>query len=411
MMDSNKYIKPIYTKIGQYHLSDSLFDDTFLNLILDQLRDISAIMSTDILSNTNDIAKLHLSAGDVLLSTRNLKLSVDDLYSSINEYGNDIEYLSNAISTLNINAIKRSISNVGVLKPYDEHELNLRIDVFSSAPMLDDSKVGMIDLSNSNDWTYFEALLINNGDNSSNQTDNPLSPDYFPGTQWMNPVDINDAMHRYNSTLGFRGYGPAFNNSPVNISFLKWLEDHELTKDLNFQSKFYLRFTWYYIDYSNTNAIDVHFSDHFSMVVPSYAEVGAKAGASVSKQELYEIKQVLETQVVTSQYTNDDDHTIDGYYVQPYCCNILENFINADEKNIILQNYSEGKTYKLKFDVGRSNISIGDSSSSTSISFWIDVGNGPENMSELNSSSIEFLADKTYLIAINLEMIQVIAIN
>lgn len=53
------------------------------------------------------------------------------------------------------------------------------------------------------------------------------------------------------------------------------------------------------------------------MVVPSYAEVGAKAGSSISKSEIYEIKQVFETQVATVSYTTEEDeqHPIQGYYI------------------------------------------------------------------------------------------------
>lgn len=159
---------------------------------------------------------------------------------------NDIEYLSSVLSTLNLKALKHSITNVGILRPDDANELYLKIDVFDSAEM--STKLGTIDLSGFDDWKYFEALLVNNGENHPDLIFDPLRPEYFPGTQWIGPSKIDDAIKEYGTSTGFQGYGPAFNNSPVNVSFLAWLEDHNLVQDLTQQSKFYLRFIWYYID-------------------------------------------------------------------------------------------------------------------------------------------------------------------
>lgn len=329
--------------------------------------------------------------------------------------------MSSVLSTLNLKALRHAITNVGILRPEDEHELHLKIDVFGSAEM--SAKLGTIDLSDANDWKYFEALLVNNGENNADLTIDPLRPEYFPGTQWIKPEEMDAAIKKYGTPTGFKGYGPAFNNSPVNISFLAWLEDNDLAKDLTQQSKFYLRFVWYYIDDED----EVHSSDHFSMVVPSYAEVGAKAGSSVSKSEIYEIKQALETQVATAHYMDEDEieeivgsidpadpryglveYSTPGYYVQPYQCTILEDFASKP-KNIILQSYSEGKTYKLKFRTGSSDVTVGNTASLTGIRFNANYGNGPESVDELNASNIVFTANTTYLIALNLGMIQVIA--
>lgn len=89
----------------------------------------------------------------------------------------------------------------------------------------------------------------------------------------------------------------------MNVKFLDWLNDEGLSADLNAKSRFYLRFVWYYIDSDST----VHSSDHFSMVVPSYAEVGAKAGGTASVSELLELKQALEMDVATVHYITDDE--------------------------------------------------------------------------------------------------------
>jgi hypothetical protein len=141
---------------------------------------------------------------------------------------------------------------------------------------------------------------------------------------------------------------------------------------LSLDSRFFLRYEWYYTDSEGE-----HTSDHFSMMVPSYSEVGAKAGATVSKSELYELKQALETRVATAHYMTDEeiealaaagsrgiglvDYSTTGYYVQPYQCTILEDFATNTEsvKKIILENYSEGKTYKLKFTTGSSKLTVG----------------------------------------------------
>ena len=209
-----------------------------------------------------------------------------------------------------------------------------------------------------------------------------------------------------------------------------------MTKDLDQWSRFYLRFVWYYVTYSTESGTraapaatpEIHQSDHFSMVVPSYAEVGAKAGASISKSELYEIKQALETQVTTAHYMDEDEieeitgeidpadpryglieYSDPGFYVDPYQCTILEDFEACDDKNIVLQSYSEGKTYKLKFRTGSSDVTVGNTASATGIRFNANYGNGPESVDELNASNIVFTANTTYLIALNLGMIQVIA--
>lgn len=213
--------------------------------------------------------------------------------------------------------------------------------------------VGTIDMSSSVDWDYFEALLINNGESYDDPVLDPLSPDYFPGTQWVQPSDIDVAVKKYSGeTSSFTGYGPAFKNSPVNIKFLDWINSHkdsagkDLSADLNAKSRFYLRFVWYYIDSDSA----VHSSDHFSMVVPSYAEVGAKAGGTVTRSEILELKQALEMDVATAHYITDDEldalaaeagdlglveYSTPGFYVQPYQCTILEDF-GSSVKNIIL---------------------------------------------------------------------------
>lgn len=416
---SNPYITPTHQTIGDYKITDKLFDASFLDTTIEQFKSISATFGEKISQNANDILSLYASAEYAVASVDNLKLSVDDLYVSANYipdlvlsvsnalqrldgHDGDIAYLSSVLSTLNLKALRHAITNVGILRPDDSHELYLKIDVFDSAEM--SAKLGDIDLSDANDQKYFEALLVNNGENNADLTIDPLRSEYFPGTQWVSPEVIDAAIKEYGTPTGFKGYGPAFNNSPVNISFLAWLEDNDLAQNLTQQSKFYLRFVWYYLDDG------VHSSDHFSMVVPSYAEVGAKAGSSVSKSEIYEIKQALETQVATASYTTeeDDQHPIQGYYVNPYQCTILEDFASKP-KNIILQSYSEGKTYKLKFRTGSSDVTVGNSASTTSIRFNANYGNGPEGVDELNASNIVFTANTTYLIALNLGMIQVIA--
>lgn len=45
------------------------------------------------------------------------------------------------------------------------------------------------------------------------------------------------------------------------------------------------------------------------------------------------------------------------------------------------------------------------------MAFNADYGSGPEAVDELNASTVTFKANTTYLIAVNLGMIQVIAQN
>jgi len=114
------------------------------------------------------------------------------------------------------------------------------------------------------------------------------------------------------------------------------------------------------------------------------------------------LNQAIETQVVTVEYTNTPDQITPGYRVQPYQCSILKNF-STNPKNIILQNYSEGKTYKLKFTIGDADLMVGDSASTTLISF--SANDGTEKVAELNASNVVFSANTTYLISLSLGMI------
>jgi len=358
---------------------------------------------------------LKLSVDSHQTTLGNLALSIGEAIERLDGQDDDIGYLSGVLSTLNLKALRHAIANVGILRPEEAHELFLKIDVFDSIEM--SAKLGTIDLSSPGDWQWFEALLVNNGENAADLTLNPLLPTYFPGTQWVLPADLDAAIREYGTATGFQGLGPAFNNSPVNIKFLGWLEDKGLASDLDAQSRFYLRFYWYYADDGVA-----HQSDHFSMVVPSSTEVGAKAGASVSKSEIYELKQALETDVATAAYLTDEDieeldgeadaglmtYPTPGFYANPFQCTILEDFASSTKK-IILQSYSSGKTYKLKFTTGSLALTVGTRPTATKVAFFGNYGEGPEALSELNESGVAFDANTTYLIAINLDMIQVIA--
>lgn len=406
------YVIPTHSSIGDYKINDPIFNESALTATLDTLQ-TSAKYSVDTASC------LVLSVGGLCSQISDAIVSIATLNETLTTHTKDIDYLSSQVSALQLSALKHAIADVGILRPDDENELYLKIDVFDKGSLSD--LCGTIDLSSSDDWKYFEALLINNGERYSDPVLDPLSPEYFPGTQWLQPSDINAAIEEYSGgSSSFSGYGPAFRNSPVNVKFLDWLNDEGLSADLNAKSRFYLRFVWYYIDSDST----VHSSDHFSMVVPSYAEVGAKAGGTASVSELLELKQALEMDVATVHYITDDEldalaaesteglveYSTPGFYVQPYKCTVLEDF-GINVKSIILQDYAEGKTYKLKFKTGTSAVTIGAGASTTRMTFNANYGNGPELVDELNASTVTFKANTTYLIAVNLGMIQVIAQN
>ena len=86
-------------------------------------------------------------------------------------------------------------------------------------------------------------------------------------------------------------------------------------------------------------------------------------------------------------------------------------FASCDDKKVILQDYSEGKTYKLKFTIGSKDVKTSSSlmPSNEVMQFCCNYGNGPEAVDELNNAGLTFSAGKTYLIAVNLGMVQVIA--
>lgn len=405
---TKQYVVPTHASIGDYNINDPIFNESALTVAIDNLQTSAAYLTGLVES--------------IGASVDSLCIALDDALSTLEMHTENIDYLSSQIDGLALSALKHAIADVGILRPDDENQLYLKIDVFNKNDLT--SSVGTIDMGLPADWKYFEALLVNNGESYDDPALSPLSPDYFPGTQWVQPSDIDVAIKEYSGeTASFTGYGPAFKNSPVNIKFLDWINDKALSADLNAKSRFYLRFVWYYID---SNSV-VHSSDHFSMVVPSYAEVGAKAGGSATRSEILELKQALEMNVATVHCITDDEldalaaeagdagyglaeYSTPGFYVQPCQCTILEDF-GSSVKNIILQSYAEGKTYKLKFKTGTSDVTVGKRATTTRVAFNANYGNGPEAVEELNTSTLTFKANTTYLIAVNLGMIQVIAQN
>lgn len=434
---SSSYITPTHDNIGDYKITDTLFNSDSLDAAISNLQISSSFFNDRINQNISNITDLYTSAEYAVVSVNALKLSVDDLYISANYipelvqsiqsaltkldvHDSDIDYLSGVVEELNLRALKHAITDVGILKPEEANALYLKISVFNAAEMSD--VLGTIDMCLSDDWKYFKVLLVNNGENATELADSPLNSEYLSGTQWIDPATMDEAIKTYNpDATGFEGYGTAFNNSPVNISFLQWLNDKNLSANLSGDSRFYLRYEWYYVDENN----EIHKSDHYSMMVPSFGEVGAKAGASVSKSEIQELKQALEPDVATVSYVSEEeieeldgetntglvDYPTTGFYIEPHQCSILENFSDNNDKKIIFQSYSEGKTYKMKFSTGSSTLSVGNRASSTTIAFYANQGNGPEKIDELNNTSLTFAANKTYFIAVNLEMIQILAVK
>ena len=347
-MNASNYIKPKHSKIGDYRISDPLLDDSSLSV---------------------------------------LDLTIDALSSKI--IG-----LRETLQQLSVSVLTNHIANVEILRPEDAAELYLRIDVFDSPEM--SAELGAIDLSSSENWKYFEALAVSNSE-AGEQPEQPsgfrLSP-YFQQTQWISPADLDAAMRDYGIDTGFRGYGPAFNNSPVNVYFPEWLNDSGLSSGLDASSRFYLRFHWYYVDRDESgNVSAVHASDHFSMAVPGYSEVGAKAGAAAGVKQIYELRQMIEIDTTVADY---DENA--GYRVNPYQCATLRDFETCDDRTIVLQDYTPGKTYKFKFSTGDDPVAVSCvNGRNGTIQFKCDMGNGPQNVDELSSSDTVFEARKTYL--------------
>lgn len=225
--------------------------------------------------------------------------------------------------------MKNALKNVEILRPEDEHSLHLRVNVFKTPGMsstADDQKLSaVLDTENEDCWRYFQALLVNGVEDISLTGSSSAELTSFIGTQWISPEQLDKASTDYGGS-GFTGFGPAFNNAPVDIMFADWL--NHISVDYDIGSRFYLKYEWYYKDGAGIE----HTSDKFSMVVPSYAEVGAKAGGTASKADVVDIKQSIETDVTTAKHmdTNDisemdgktdagvADYTATGYYACPF---------------------------------------------------------------------------------------------
>ena len=321
----------------------------------------------------------------------------DGLFASTSGLDNALDQLQEKMAQLK-NTIQQCFANAGILRPDDMHQLLLKVNVFGACEM--SASIGTIDMGNADDWKYFSALLVANDQQSAADDDQASS--LFQGTQWRSPEKLDAEIKKHSPDAGFTGYGTAFMNAPVNVSFLQWLKDNGLADSLEIGSQFYLKYIWYYVEDGQTSK-----SDEYSMIVPCFAEVGAKAGAMAAAAQSLGCSNCFDVSSVN--YSDAGQQPVPGFYVKPQQCSVLDGFANSQSRAIVLQDYSQTKTYKLKFKTGASSIVIGDDPENTSqMSFYIDYGNGPE-ISDGIASSYEFQPNTTYLVAVNLGMVQVIA--
>ena len=109
---------------------------------------------------------------------------------------------------------------------------------------------------------------------------NYLDPD--GGCHNLSCAAVGPCPPNCNQKILFKGLSPAFKNAPTNVSFLAWLDDNNLSKNLDSSTRFYTESIWYYKEQNNGAEVEV---DKYSQVVPSYSEVGGSSSGGIESIE------------------------------------------------------------------------------------------------------------------------------
>ena len=284
-------------------------------------------------------------------------ISQNELYivssDAINAYGERIINVSNAeISSdaINLNQLKTYITDFQVIRPnFVQKPLKLKVKLFANQEMTE--LVGEIDSS-----AQYMAAFFNNPDSL--------------------------AWHNFSED----GLASIFSNCPVLVKLSNWLADNGLTYKYE---KLFISYSWYYIENG-----EEHISDTYSIVVPSYTEVGANASDYISKTE----HELLASEIRKDAYIlelNEDDM----YVCYSNKTNIFDTVLAGDIQ-IILDAFALNKQYDIKFTAG----------DNLQLKFFHDLGiNGPEFDSSWNiNNGYEFFSGITYLIKIKQDLIEIV---
>jgi hypothetical protein len=144
--------------------------------------------------------------------------------------------------------------------------------------------------------------------------------------------------------FGEDGLPASYSNCPVLVKLSNWLTDNDLVYSFE---RLYISYTWYYTD---DNGVE-HVSDSYSIVVPSYTEVGANSSDYVTKEQYEELNSKIRKDTYTSELQND------MYMCYTNKTNIIQGELTG-EVEVILNDFSKNNQYDIKFKTGSSSVNF-----------------------------------------------------
>lgn len=288
----------------------------------------------------------------------------DTLYvvssDTLNAYGEQIKNVApgventDAVNVEQLSAVEQKIEKLNqlhdfqVIRPDFDQSINIRMYIYSNQEM--DTPILSVD---SGVVPEYFAAFFNNSEI----------------TYWIAPSE--------------NGFTAEFSNRPVLVKLSNIIKDHELE-----YSRLFITYEWYY-----KTDDDIHISDKYSIVVPSYTEVGANASDYVSKKQFEELKQDFRKESAQSQLQEDD-----MFVCYSNKTNILSGYQNG-EVDLILDDFDKSNQYDIKFKTGTQPVKF---------KFHYEDFNGIQ-FGEWNiNSGYEFPENSDYMIKIRQDMMEVV---
>lgn len=138
------------------------------------------------------------------------------------------------------------------------------------------------------------------------------------------------------------GFGTEYDNCPILIKLVDILKDNDLANKYN---KLYIIYEWHYsIDNQD------YISDRYSIVVPSYTEVGANASDYVTKKQHIE----LESEIFKDTYAVEKQEN-NMYVCYSNKFNVISEMLTGTTQ-IILDSFNKNRQYDIQFKTGDSKV-------------------------------------------------------
>jgi hypothetical protein len=196
---------------------------------------------------------------------------------------------------------------------------------------------------------------------------------------------FNSGDEVYWMTPSANGIPAEYSNRPILIKLTNML------KDFGLQSQFerlFISYKWYYETESGE-----HNSDAYSIVVPSYTEVGANASDYVSKQQFDHLKQEIKKESFQASLQEDD-----MFVCYSNKTNVLSGEQNG-EVDVVLDNFDKANQYDIKFKTGSQPVTF---------KFHYEDFNGIQ-LGEWNiNSGYKFPEKSEYLVKIRQDVMEVV---